>query len=266
MVSTDTQLIPDYQSRLSFEGKNFVVVGAGQGMGRQSSHALRQCGAQVVCADVEAERAKEIAEECGGFAWSGDATSRAGVERLVSDAQTLVGGRIHGFIDIIGMARFEDLLDLSDETFEWEIDICIRHAYLLSQLFGRHFRDAGGGGSMVFIASVSGLTSAPRHAAYGAMKAGLMSWMRTTAMELAPYGVRANAVAPGSILTPRMEIAFDEERRKLNDANTPLARMGMPSDIASAALFLSSDLAQWITGQTVVVDGGVSVKFPYSTL
>ncbi len=266
MVSTDIQPVPDYPSRLSFADRNFVVVGAGQGMGRQTSHALRQNGARVVCVDLEAERAKEIADECGGFAWSGDATKREDVERLVVDAQALVGGRIHGFVDIIGMARFEDLLDLSDETFDWEIDICLRHAYLLSQLFGRHFKDAGGGGSMVFIASVSGFTSAPRHAAYGAMKAGLMAWMRSAAIELAPYGVRANAVAPGSILTPRMEIAFDAERRKSNDANAPLGRMGLPSDIAGAALFLSSDLAQWITGHTIVVDGGVSAKFPYGTL
>jgi NAD(P)-dependent dehydrogenase (short-subunit alcohol dehydrogenase family) len=266
MVSTDNTEVPSYADRLRFDGRNLVVVGAGQGMGRQSSHALKQCGANVVCVDVEDARAKEIADEVGGIPWVGDATRRDEVERLVSDATAALGGRIHGFIDIVGMARFEDLLDLSDDTFDWEVDICVRHAYLLSQVIGRHMRDAGGGGTMVFIASVSAMSAAPRHAAYGAMKAALVAWVKSAAIELGPHGIRVNAVAPGSILTPRMDAVFNDQQRAENAAIAPLNRMGLPSDIAGAALFLSSDLAPFITGQTLVVDGGVTSKFPYGTL
>ena len=116
---------------------------------------------------------------------------------------------------------------------------------------------------MVFVASVSGITSAPSHAAYGAAKAGLMSLVRTGAVELGPQGIRVNAVAPGVVWTPRVSGYLGEEGRTRNIANTPLRRVAQPADIAAAILFLASDLAGYVTGQTLVVDGGVGAKFPY---
>jgi len=137
----------------------------------------------------------------------------------------------------------------------------LRHAYLSAQTAGRSMVDRGG--VMVFVASVSGLTGAPRHAAYGAAKAALMSLVRTVAVELGPSGVRVNAVAPGAIWTPRVAALLGEEGRARNAANAPLRRIGLPADIASAILFLVSDLSSYMSGQTLVVDGGVSAKFPY---
>jgi NAD(P)-dependent dehydrogenase (short-subunit alcohol dehydrogenase family) len=125
---------------------------------------------------------------------------------------------------------------------------------------------ATGGGTMVFIASVSGLSGAPMHAAYGAAKAGLMAYLQTLAVELGPSGVRANAIAPGVILTPRMDAIYTDEQRAANNAVVPLGRMGLPSDIAGAALFLTSDLSSFVSGRTLVVDGAVDAKFPYGTL
>jgi NAD(P)-dependent dehydrogenase (short-subunit alcohol dehydrogenase family) len=119
------------------------------------------------------------------------------------------------------------------------------------------------GGSMVFVASVSGIFSAPRHAAYGAAKAGLMSWVRSLAVELGPKGIRVNAVAPGAVWTPRISKLLGDKGREQQSRNAPLGRVAEPKDIASAILFLSSDLAGYVTGQTLVVDGGVGVKFPY---
>ena len=116
---------------------------------------------------------------------------------------------------------------------------------------------------MVFVASVSGITSAPRHAAYGAAKAGLMSLVRTGAVELGPHGIRVNAVAPGVVWTPRVSAYLGEPGRERNIANTPLRRVAQPADIAAALLFLASDLAAYVTGQTLAVDGGVGAKFPY---
>ena len=171
-------------------------------------------------------------------------------------------GSIDGLVDIIGMAQWQSILDMTDETFDWEIDMCLRHAYLLSQELGRRMV-ATGGGTMVFIASVSGFTAAPMHAAYGAAKAGLMAWVQSVAIELGQHNVRANAIAPGTILSPRMDAVFTDEQRASNAGNAPLGRMGETSDIASAALFLSSDMSRYITGRTVVVDGGVDAKFPY---
>jgi len=135
---------------------------------------------------------------------------------------------------------------------------------LLSQAFGRIMRETGGG-TMVFIASVSGLTAAPMHAAYGAAKAALIAWVQSLAVELGAHSIRANAISPGTILSPRMDAIFTDQQRTANASNSPLGRMGSTSDIASAALFLSSDLSNYITGRTLVVDGGVDAKFPYPT-
>ena len=266
MTTADDSPIPDFLSRLRLDGRNYVVAGAGMGMGRQTAHALAQAGAaKIVCIDVEADRAADIAAEIGDVAvpWVGDVTTRADAARLAVEAEAACG-RIDGLVDIIGMARWQSILEMEDETFDWEIDICLRHAYLLSQELGRRMV-AAGGGTMVFIASVSGLTAAPMHAAYGAAKAGLMAWVQSLAIELGPHGVRANAIAPGTILSPRMDAAFTAEQRRMNAENAPLQRMGSTSDIASAALFLSSDLSAYVTGRTLVVDGGVDAKFPYPT-
>ena len=266
MTTADPSPVPDFLARLRLDGRSYVVAGAGVGMGRQTAHALAQAGAaHVVCVDVDTDRAAEIAAELGpvGIPWVGDVTTRAGAAQLAVDA---VGacGKIDGFVDIIGMARWQSILDMTDETFDWEIDICLRHAYLLSQELGCAMV-ASGGGTMVFIASVSGFTGAPMHAAYGAAKAALMAWVQSLAIELGPHGVRANAVAPGTILSPRMDAVFTDEQRRVNAANAPLGRLGATSDIAGAALFLTSDLSAYITGRTVVVDGGVDAKFPYPT-
>jgi NAD(P)-dependent dehydrogenase (short-subunit alcohol dehydrogenase family) len=180
---------------------------------------------------------------------------------MFDEADAALGG-LDGLIDIVGMARYATLLEVTDEDWDWHFDIVLRHAYLAMQLGGRLLA-ARGGGVMAFVASVSGLTSAPRHAAYGAAKAGLMALVRSAAVELGPAGVRVNAVAPGVVWTPRVSAFLGEDGRARNEANTPLRRVAQPSDIAGALLFLCSDLAGYISGQVLVVDGGVGAKFPY---
>jgi NAD(P)-dependent dehydrogenase (short-subunit alcohol dehydrogenase family) len=267
MTTGDESPIPDYLSMLRLDGRNYVVAGAGVGMGRHTTHALAQAGAQkIVCVDIEASRADEIADEVGrdvAIPWVGDVTTRQGAAALGTFAEQQLG-KIDGFVDIIGMAKWESILDMTDETFDWEIDMNLRHAFLLSQELGRRMITTGGG-TMTFVASVSGLTSGPMHAAYGAAKAGLMAWIQTLSEELGPQGIRANAVAPGTILSPRMDAVFNDEQRRVNAANSPLGRMGATSDIAAACLFLTSDLSGYISGRTIVVDGGVYAKFPYPT-
>jgi len=262
MSTADRSPVPDYPALLRLDRRGFVVVGAGQGIGRQTAHALAAAGARVVCADVERDRADAVAAEVGGTPWIGDARARDAVERLIADAGRLLG-RIDGVVDIIGEARFGPFLDCSDDDWDWSFGIVLRHAYLVAQIAGRAMVDRGG--VMVFVASVSGLTSAPRHAGYGAAKAGLMSLVRTVAVELGPRGVRANAVAPGAVWTPRVAALLGEEGKARNAVNAPLRRIALPADIASAILFLASDLSAYVTGQTLVVDGGVGAKFPYPT-
>lgn len=261
MTRSDSTPVPDYPGLLRLDGRRFVVLGAGQGIGRQAAHALAEAGARCFCVDLDPDLAADIAGEVGGIPGSGDATKRAESARLFEEAATAMEG-IDGVVDIIGMSRYEPLLELDDDSWEWHHDIVLRHAYYAVQHGGRALT-AAGGGAMVFVASASGLTGAPSHAAYGAAKAGLMSLVRSAALELGPSNIRVNAVAPGVVWTPRVSGYLGDAGRERNAANAPLRRVAQPSDIAAALLFLASDLAGYVTGQTLIVDGGVSAKFPY---
>lgn len=265
MISRESDT-PAYPNNLRMDGRNLIVVGAGQGMGRQTSHAFSQCGARVICVDIDEDLAHQVAGEVGGIPWSGDVTKESEVSRLVQESIAAVGGSLSGFVDIVGMAEWFGTLDTEGRTWDAQFDICLRHAYLLSKHVGRHLVDAGLPGTMVFIASVHGLTASVRHGAYGAAKAGLISWVKTLANELGPYGIRPNAIAPGSILTPRIVAAGTEQTRERAASLVPLKRNGVPSDIASTALFLTSELSAFVTGQTIVVDGGATIKDPYEDL
>jgi NAD(P)-dependent dehydrogenase (short-subunit alcohol dehydrogenase family) len=262
MTRTDDSPVPDFMDRLRLSGKGVVVVGAGAGIGRQTTHAIAQAGANVLCVDLEEELATQVAAEVGGTPWFGDATDKSEIERLVRDAQQALG-RVDAVVDIIGMSRYTDLIDIDDDEWDWHFRIVLRHAQLLTREFGRYFVQSGHGGAFAFVASVSGVTGAPKHAAYGAAKAGLMSLVRSTAVELGPYGVRTNAVAPGVVWTPRVSAFLGDAGRERNAANAPLGRVAQTADIAGPLLFLISDLANYVNGQTLVVDGGVGVKFPY---
>lgn len=263
MTSTDDTPVPSYLDQLKLEGRGFVVVGAGQGIGRQATHALAQAGAELFLIDNQDALAKEIADEVGATPWVADARDRGEVERAVAEAKQKLG-RIHGLVDIVGMARWGELLDVSDEDWDWTFSMVLRHAFLFSQAAGKAMAGEGGG-VMTFVASVSGVTSAPKHAPYGAAKAGLMSWVRTLAVELGPKGIRANAVAPGFVWTPRISKLIGEDARKAQEPNVPLRRVAIPADIASAILYLCSDLSSYVNGQTLIVDGGVEAKFGYAT-
>jgi NAD(P)-dependent dehydrogenase (short-subunit alcohol dehydrogenase family) len=259
VTRTDDTPVPDYPGRLRLDERGIVVLGAGQGIGRQATHALASVGARVFCVDKDPALADDVAKEVDGIAWSGDAISRDDATRLFDDAEAEMG-RIDGIVDIIGMAQYKSLVDLDDDLWNWHHDIVLRHAFLAASIGGRRMA-ATGGGSMVFVASVSGLQSAPMHSAYGVAKAGLMSLVRSAAVELGPRNIRVNAVAPGVVWTPRVSGYLGEEGRKKNAENAPLRRVALPADIASAILFLTSDLSSYVTGQTLVVDGGVTAKF-----
>jgi len=146
--------------------------------------------------------------------------------------------------------------------WEWHFDMNLRHGWLAMQ-YAAPLIKANGGGTMTFVASVSGTSAAPRHAAYGAAKAGLMALVKSAAVELGPDNIRVNAVAPGVVWTPRVSAALGDAGKERNAQNAPLRRVAQTSNIASALLFFTSDMAAYVNGQTLIVDGGVGVKFPY---
>ncbi|HZN15109.1 MAG TPA: SDR family NAD(P)-dependent oxidoreductase [Acidimicrobiales bacterium] len=238
---------------LGLKDKTVVVAGSGQGIGLACAQLFADVGAHVVGIDNDAERAAATGAHVA------DVTERADVERVIGELD-----RVDVLVDIIGMARWGRVLDMGDDDWDASFDLVLRHAYYLSQAAGRRMVEQGDGGAMVFVTSVSGLASAPRHGAYGAAKAGLMSLVRTLAIELAADGIRVNSVAPGAVRTPRVLAVTTEERLAESAKSIPLGRQAEPAEIAAAVLFLASGQASYITGQTLVVDGGATAKFPLS--
>jgi NAD(P)-dependent dehydrogenase (short-subunit alcohol dehydrogenase family) len=249
---------------LGLAGKHVFVVGVGSGIGGACVRALAAAGALVSCFDIDPGAAEVAAGAIGeqGRAFTGDACHLDDL-RAALDAATLELGALEVAVDVIGETRWGRTLELDDETWDESFDLVLRHFFNLARVAGRDLTEHGRG-SLIAIASLSGLRSAPLHGAYGAAKAGLMSLVRTLAMELGVRGVRVNSVAPGAVLTPRVEAMMSADRRAASAANIPLGRFATPDDIANAVLFLASDFASYITGQTLIVDGGATAQFPLS--
>ena len=252
---------------LGLAGKRALVAGAGQGIGRATALRLAAAGARVGCMDLDAGRRAAIVQEiqatgADAIGIGGDVRERADVEAAVAATVQAFAG-IDVAVDIVGEARWNPALQQTDADWDESFALVLRHAFFLFQAAGAPMVDQRGG-ALVAVASVSGLFAAPLHAAYGAAKAGLVSLVKTFAVELAPHGVRVNAVAPGAVRTPRLLAITTEERRRESAQSIPLRRIGEPEEIANVVAFLASDLASYVTGQTVVVDGGASVKFPLS--
>ncbi|MGW2824292.1 SDR family NAD(P)-dependent oxidoreductase [Streptomyces sp. NPDC001443] len=257
-----TELTPDYPGLLDLTDRHVLVLGGGQGIGRQTCMAAASVGAKVSVLDADPDRAKAVAEETGGLALSGDVTDRADVERFVGEAVDRFGP-LHGLVDIVGMSDNGPLTEVTDELWQRGIDLNLRHVLLALQIGSKAMPD---GGSMVFVGSVSGLRSAPGHAVYGAAKAGLANLVSTASLELGP-AIRVNSVAPGQTATPRVAERHPEpDYYERAGEKVPLGRVGATSDTASAILFFLTDLSRWITGQTLVVDGGTGRKFAYGSL
>lgn len=246
------------------EGKHAFVAGVGGGIGSACVRALAAAGAHVTCFDLDPEAAREAAASVTtrATALAGDARHLDEVQAAF-DAAVAALGPVDVAVDVIGEARWGRTIDLDDTAWDESFDLVLRHFFNLARVAGRHMSERGRG-ALVAIASVSGLRSAPRHGPYGAAKAGLMSLVRTLAVELGANGVRVNAVAPGAVLTPRVAAMMSDERRVESAASIPLGRLATPDDIARAVAFLSSDLASYITGQTLAVDGGATAQFPLS--
>ena len=250
-------------SLLGLGGHTALVVGAGQGIGRASASLLARAGCRLALVDCVEERVRAVAAEIGDGAVPivADVTRAADADRAVAEAAAGLG-RVDHLVDIVGAANWAPLLEMDEETWERDHVLNLKQHWYVSRATARSMIDAGGNGSIVVVASLSGLFSAAGHGAYGAAKAGLVGLTRTMAEEWAAHGIRVNAVAPGTVRTPRIEAAWEAGEIPRPDAET-LARIADPDDVASAALFLSSALARKVTGHTLVVDGGTSTAFPF---
>jgi NAD(P)-dependent dehydrogenase (short-subunit alcohol dehydrogenase family) len=252
---TDRSPVPDYRTLYSLAGRVIVVLGGGNGIGRQTCHALAQAGARVVCVDRDETRAAVVAREVDGIAHAADVTKRDDVERVFATARQ--HGAVRGVVDIVGMPHLGPLANLDDQMWASQFDLVLTHAFLAVQIGGKAIADAGGG-AMVFVASMSGLTRIPGQVAYGTAKAALIQLVAGMGLEFGPARVRVNAVAPGFVRTPRLNAMLNGEQWGQIGERIPLGAPASPAEIAAPILFLCSDMSSHVTGQTLLVDGGIA--------
>jgi NAD(P)-dependent dehydrogenase (short-subunit alcohol dehydrogenase family) len=247
-------------SELSLAGRRAIVIGGGQGMGFASASALHEHGARVAVVDIDADRVKRAAERLGGDtpALVVDVRQSEELEAAVARAAEALGG-LDILVNVVGMTTFSLLEDTSADAFRAELEQNTTHVLVAARAFAR-LPDAGRKRAIVHIGSVAAMRGAPAHGAYGAAKSALGALTQTMALEWAARGIRVNCIAPGIIKTDRM--AGTPELDDVVAGIVPLGRRGKQEEIAAVVLFLVSDLASYVTGQTLVVDGGVMSTFP----
>jgi NAD(P)-dependent dehydrogenase (short-subunit alcohol dehydrogenase family) len=246
----------DYTAALRLDGRGYVVLGAGQGIGRAVSEALAGQGAQVLCVDRDKALADEAARATGGIAEAADILSETALARVFQRAGSLFGTSFGGFVDIVGMADLRPITAFTETEWDCQFSLIVRHAFFALKHAAPYFTREGG--TAVYVSSVAGLRSFANQAVYGAAKAALNHFIATAGLEFGPKGVRVNGVAPGLTLTPRIRTVLPQARLDDLASAIPLRRHGTPEDIAAAILFLSSSLSRQMTGVVLPVDGGLS--------
>ena len=243
------------------EGKTALVVGAGGGIGRAGAELLAREGASVVCADVNGAAVSATVDSitrAGGRASSvvADVTAMSAAEAL-AQAPFDAFGALDVLIYSAGATATANILEHSRADWDRVIAVNLTAAFLLGQAVARRMVAQARGGSMVFVTSQLAHAAVRDKAAYLASKGGLRSLTMGMALDLAPHGIRVNAVAPGPVLTGFTERRFaDPKMRQWTIDHIPAGRLGEPADIAGAIAFLASDEARWVIGTTIVVDGG----------
>jgi NAD(P)-dependent dehydrogenase (short-subunit alcohol dehydrogenase family) len=240
------------------EGRAAVVTGAAQGIGRAISERLIADGARVVAVDHNADTLARTADEVGPayLPVVADVSVEADCARAVAECVERFG-RIDILAAHAGIAEPRPFLDIDAEHWRRHLSVNVDGALFCAVHAARAMRDAGRGGSIVYTASINGFHVEQTLAAYNVSKGALLTLVRSTAIDLGQYGIRANGVAPGVVDSPSAAfIVHNPELAPRYLATMPLGRFGQPADIASAVSWLSSDEASYITGHTLVIDGG----------
>jgi 3-oxoacyl-[acyl-carrier protein] reductase len=237
----------------SLEGRTALVTGGSRGIGRAIAKALADAGATVVIGYRSgADEAQEVAGEIGGRAVQADVSEAEEAKRLVEEA-----GDVDVLVNNAGVTRDGLLARMSDEDWSTVLDTNLGGTFNTCRavIRGMMKRRAG---SIVNVSSIVGVHGNPGQTNYSASKAGIIGFTKALARELGSRGVRANVVAPGYIST-RLTNELPEELQQAMLASTPLGRFGDPEDVAGAVRFLASDAAAFVTGEVLLVDGGLGM-------
>ena len=232
-----------------------VVTGGGSGIGRGIARAFVAFGASVAIWEHNAETAQSAAQEVGGLGLVTDVRNAAEVDAaLARTAQEL--GSVRVLVNNAGGVFSSPILETSENGWDALYRANLKHVMLCTQRIARTMVDAGSGGSIINVTSIEGVRAAPGYAAYAAAKAGVINFTKTAALELAPYGIRVNALAPDITLTEGMASVAPPGAEERFGHTIPMGRPGHVDEMAGAAVFLASSMSSYVTGQTIHVDGG----------
>ena len=250
-------------------GKGAIVTGGAMGIGKAIALRLAEAGASVMIADVDLEAASQTVEEIqarGGKAQAAKADAGSSTDaKKVTEETVRAFGRLDILVNNAGVYPPCSVLDMSEEIWDRVLNINLKGIFFYSQAAAQQMIKAGHGGKVINIASLEALHPTPMLSHYDASKGGVLMATKALALELAPHGILVNAVAPGIIRTPGLEVlmasliptgeAFEDLMQNIMP-RVPLGRTGTPDDIARVVLFLASAAADYMTGDLVVVDGG----------
>ncbi|MGO8873783.1 MAG: SDR family NAD(P)-dependent oxidoreductase [Acidimicrobiales bacterium] len=236
-----------------------VVTGGGAGIGRGIARGLAAFGASVAIWERDADTAASAADEVGGLAVTTDVRDTAQVDGALART-TAELGPASILVNNAGGVFFSPLLETSENGWDALYRANLRHVILCTQRVARLMVDRGTGGSIVNITSIEGVRAAPGYAAYAAAKAGVINFTKTAALELAPHGIRVNALAPDITLTEGMISVAPPGAEAGFGLTVPMGRAGRVDEMAGAAVFLASALSSYVTGQTIHVDGGTQAS------
>ncbi len=247
-----------------FENKVAVVTGAGTGIGLDIAESLMNEGASVVINDIDQSALDLLTRKNT----DGHLLAMAADASLPETGYQLVEGAVSKFgrVDIVianaGITSFGTFLDYSPAEFRSVIELNLQGTFFLAQAACKQMVKQGEGGRILLTSSVIGIQAAPQMTAYAMTKAALSMMARNLVVELSPYRITINSIAPGATLTPRTKLESDDYEGEWSEI-VPLGRVASTKDIASSALFLVSDEARHITGQTLIVDGGWTCISPF---
>jgi 3-oxoacyl-[acyl-carrier protein] reductase len=236
-----------------------VVTGGGAGIGRGIARGLAAFGASVAIWERDADSAASAAEEVGGLGIVTDVRQSTEVDDALARTMAELGP-VNILVNNAGGVFSSPILETSENGWDALYRANLKHVMLCTQRVARVMVRDGTGGSIISVTSIEGVRAAPGYAAYAAAKAGVINFTKTAALELAPYGIRVNALAPDITLTEGMAAVAPPGAEKSFGLTVPVGRPGHVDEMAGAAVFLAGELSSYVTGQTLHVDGGTQAS------